>query len=145
MAKLSALDVAKYFLALIDEDSGDSITNLKLQKLVYYAQGFSLAILSKPLFSDTIQAWEHGPVIPSVYDKYKKHGARNIPKPKRVDFSIYSDQTKDLLNEVYEAYGQFSAWRLRELTHKEPPWKNAYPNGVITQKALKKFFKKLIA
>lgn len=144
MPKLSANDVARFFLAHIDEDSGDSITNLKLQKLAYYAQGFNLAIYDKALFLDKIEAWEHGPVIPNLYDIYKKYGARSIPKPKRVNMSIYCDKIKNLLTEVYQVYGQFSAWYLHNLTHEEPPWQKAYPNGTITRKSMKEYFSTLI-
>ena len=64
---ISCQDVANYFLSLCDEDAGDLISNLKLQKLVYYAQGFHLAISGEPLFDEKIMAWEHGPVIPQLY------------------------------------------------------------------------------
>ncbi|WP_208932366.1 Panacea domain-containing protein [[Haemophilus] ducreyi] len=59
-----------YFLSQCNsEENGDLISNLKIQKLVYYAQGFSLAINNKPLFSEKIQAWTHGPVTPELYNK----------------------------------------------------------------------------
>ena len=61
---LSCYDVAQYFLAKADEDAGDLMSNLKLQKLVYYAQGFALVLLEKPLFPERIEAWIHGPVVP---------------------------------------------------------------------------------
>jgi uncharacterized phage-associated protein len=51
------------------------MSNLKLQKLMYYAQGFSLVLFNKPLFPERIEAWIHGPVIPAVYHKYKGYGA----------------------------------------------------------------------
>ena len=57
---LTCLDVAEYFLSKSEVDAGDVITNLKLQKLVYYAQGFSLAINNRPLFNEQIRAWQHG-------------------------------------------------------------------------------------
>jgi len=61
---LTCHDVARYFLTLMSEENGDLISNLKLQKLVYYAQGSSLALWGNPLFSEKIEAWLHGPVIP---------------------------------------------------------------------------------
>ena len=57
---LSAHEIAKYFVSLVDEEAGDSISNLKLQKLLYYAQGFSLAFFDRPLFSESIKAWASG-------------------------------------------------------------------------------------
>ena len=63
---LSCHDVAKYFLALTDEDAGDLISNLKLQKLVYYAQGFHLALFDTPMFGEPIEAWTHVPLSRKV-------------------------------------------------------------------------------
>lgn len=142
MSNLSCFDVANYFLSLADEDIGDSISNLKLQKLVYYAQGFSLALLGKLLFSEEIEAWAHGPAIPALYKKFKVHGADAIKKPEDLDFSKFDDDTKCLLNQVYEQYGQFSAWKLRDMTHGEEPWQRAFKgyDKTISNEDLKKYF-----
>lgn len=78
---LTCFDAADYFLSKIDEDAGDVITNLKLQKLVYYAQGFSLALCGRPLFAERIEAWQHGPVCPALFAKYEKSGALASPRP----------------------------------------------------------------
>lgn len=137
---LTCFDVADYFLSLVDEDSGDSVSNLKLQKLVYYAQGFHLAVLDTPLFGETIEAWTLGPVVPSLYAKYKEYKYSPIPKPDRIDCSLYEGRERELLDDVWNTYGQFSAWRLAELTHAEPPWKMAR-REVITHQALKDYFK----
>ena len=64
---LTCYDIAKYFLAQADEEIGDLISNLKLQKLVYYAQGFYLALHDEALFPEDIEAWTHGPVVPVLY------------------------------------------------------------------------------
>ena len=76
----TAFSVAKYFLFLSDEEAGDTISNLKLQKLLYYAQGFHLALNDSPLFAESIEAWTHGPVVPVVYQLYKHAGASAIPR-----------------------------------------------------------------
>ncbi len=76
---MTASEAARYFLALQDDE--DSISNLKLQKLLYYAQGFSLALTGKPLFNDQIKAWIHGPVVPSVWADYRECGAGPVPRP----------------------------------------------------------------
>ncbi len=139
----SAHDAAKYFIGLVDEDAGDSISNLKLQKLLYYAQGFHLAIHGKPLFHEKIKAWDHGPVVPQVYHPYKKHGANAIPKEK-IDVDRYSPKIRELLNEVYSVYGQFSAGKLRSMTHNEPPWRETPRGEEISHEAMKQFFKTLV-
>ncbi len=69
---ICVFDVAEYFLSLADEEAGDFLSNLKLQKLVYYAQGFHLALFNRPLFMAAIHAWQHGPVVPELYHAYKK-------------------------------------------------------------------------
>lgn len=123
----TAVEIANYFLTLVDSESGDSLTNLKLQKLVYYAQGFHLAITGQPLFEDSIEAWEHGPVVPTLYHSFKQHGSEPIPSPEEgIDPARYSTETKEILDDVFDVYGQFSAWKLRNMTHQEPPWKEAY-------------------
>ncbi len=141
MPKITAHDVAKYFLTLVEEDAGDLISNLKLQKLIYYAQGFHLAIFDKPLFGDPIEAWDHGPVVDSLYQEYKCFGADKIPVPGEVDFSIYDDQTTELLNEVWDVFGQFSAWKLRNMTHEESPWKDTGRGLIIPHDPMKEYFK----
>jgi len=142
MATLTCFDVANYFLTLANEDVGDSISNLKLQKLVYYAQGFSLALRDEVLFDETIEAWAHGPAIRELYHKYKDNGANAIDKPRDVDFTKYEEDVKSLLNQVYEEYGQFSAWKLRDMSHEEEPWKrgNAGLDKIISNEVLKDYF-----
>jgi uncharacterized phage-associated protein len=138
---LTCHDVANYFLSLTDEDAGDLISNLKLQKLVYYAQGFHLALYHEPLFGEAIEAWTHGPAIPSLYHHYQGLGANAIPRPTHLDFDIYDTQTRELLDEVHQVYGQFSAWKLRNMTHREPPWQEAKQNGgIIAQRSMQDFF-----
>ena len=136
----SARDVAKYFLSFSDEETGDLISNLKLQKLIYYAQGFHLALFNSPLFDEPIEAWQHGPVVPEVYHAYKEHGGQGIPTPTGNDFSCFTDEQKDVLDEVYAVYGQFSAWKLRNMTHEEAPWRDTAANMVITPERMKAFF-----
>ncbi|WP_066804951.1 Panacea domain-containing protein [Moraxella oblonga] len=136
-------DVANYLIALNAEksDEGESgLTNLKLQKLAYYAQGFYGAIYDKPLFEDSIEAWTHGPVIPSLYQEYKHYGSNPIPH-NQSQYHLTNDEM-ELIQEVYDVYGQFSAWRLRDLTHNESPWINHERQAeIIPFKEMKDFFK----
>lgn len=125
---ISSFDVARYFLSLVDEDAGDSLSNLKLQKLVYYAQGYYLALYDEPLFPERIEAWIHGPVVPDLYHNLKQFGAEPVRVDGEFDPGMYSDKVQELLDEVYSVYGQFSAGQLRNFTHREPPWMNT-PNG----------------
>jgi uncharacterized phage-associated protein len=135
-------EIAKYFIwrANADEEFGENITNLKLQKLVYYAQGFHLAWYGAPLFDEPIEVWAHGPVVRSLYFKYQPYGANAIPTPEGFDPALLDERTRKLLEEVYEVYGQYSAWGPRNLTHEEPPWKDTPRDGVIPVEAMQRYF-----
>lgn len=143
--KLSCHEVAQYFLAQMDEDAGDLISNLKLQKLVYYAQGFALALYGRPLFPERIEAWTDGPVVPELYHEYRGHGSDSIPYPGEADLSVYDAQTRELLDEVYAVYGQFSAWKLRDMTHSEPPWCDTPSGQEIQHDDLMSYFATRVA
>ncbi|MCU6786400.1 Panacea domain-containing protein [Aedoeadaptatus acetigenes] len=139
----SANDIANWFLnynfqlrEFEDEDT-DNISNLKLQKLLYYAQGTFLAIHNQKLFNDPIVAWKHGPVVESVYQNFKSYGASGIDQFQEVKLD---DETVDLLIEVYDVFGKYSAWGLREMTHQEDPWKNTNQSDVIDPRLIKKYF-----
>ena len=119
MAASNINTVADYFIATA-HDCGDLITNLKLQKLAYYAQAWHLAIHDLPLVDDEFEAWVHGPVAPSLYDRFKKHRWNPIS-----DDIVMPDLPRELrehLDEVQEAYGAYGAYELERMTHAEEPW-----------------------
>lgn len=142
--ELTADEVADYFLASVDADAGDNLSNLKLQKLIYYAQGFHLAMFEKPLFDEPIEAWTYGPVVPRIYRKYKDHGSGGIPAPREFDDRRFDPETRGLLDEVMEVYGQYSAVKLMNMTHEDLPWKCTPSAGVIDREQMRKYFKKLL-
>jgi uncharacterized phage-associated protein len=138
----SALDIAKAFLNRSNPEYGEVISNLKLQKLLYYAQGLHLAMYDEPLFDEKIWAWDYGPVVEEVYRTYRDHNANAIDIPNDFDEERALDNdTKQFLDEVYEAVGQFSAIKLMNMTHNETPWNQSYKNGEISLESLKEFFK----
>ncbi len=144
---LSAAAVAAYFLATQPEDSGEGISNLKLQKMCYYAQGFHLALFGSPLFKEDIQAWAHGPVVPSLYHAYKEYGDDPVPAPECIDLAAYDTDTRALLDDVADVYGQFSAWKLRNMTHSEAPWLDArrrMDGAIIKPEAMRTYFATLV-
>ncbi|MCF8198239.1 MAG: DUF4065 domain-containing protein [Sulfuritalea sp.] len=120
------------------------MSNLKLQKLVYYAQGTYLAVHSKPLFKEQIEAWTHGPVVAELYHRFKQHGSDSIEFDEQIDMDKYDDNAKEVLDSVYSFFGQYSGWKLRNMTHGEPPWKEAADGGVITHAAMKNYFDTII-
>lgn len=140
----TADNVASWFLsrnaarALSGET--DFISNLKLQKLLYYAQGIHSALYDEPLFTESIEAWQYGPVVDAVYQKYKANGADGIKDftPPEENFKPTEETT---LQFVQNAFGQFSAWKLAEMTHEEMPWKDTPRNEVIPLERIHSYFK----
>jgi uncharacterized phage-associated protein len=123
MGQTTASDIAKYILRF-SHDTGDLITNLKLQKLLYYAQGYYLALNSgEPLFIDGIQAWVHGPAVPSVYGEYKHNGWNPIIDD--VAAPEFDVNIKKYLGKIINTFLPIDAYKLEQMTHKEPPWVEA--------------------
>ncbi len=156
----SAIDVSRYIINKCHA-SGISISNLKLQKLLYFAQGFSLALLDQPLFAEEIEPWDFGPVVPEVYREYKMFGANDIPQIKSfydldfdsdnflnlVDFdeNIFSESQKLIMNTVVNKFGRYTANSLVTITHKQSPWINSYgKNKFISKNELSDFFKEMM-
>ena len=145
MKTVSVEDVANFILILGNQyDDGDPISPLKLQKLLYYCQGFHIAAYDCPLFDEDIEAWEHGPVVVSVWYKYREYGNRAIDPPSVVVTSL-SEIQKRLIEKVYIAHGQYTAWKLRNLTHREAPWRQTRRNRVISHEVMRIHFKKRIS
>lgn len=151
MSEHSALDVAKWFIwrnKLEEENGSERMTLLKLIKLLYYAEGCSLALNNKSLFDEPIIAWEHGPVVEEVYQKYKKD-PYNLPLDEE-DYKIsekFNKEDLECLEQVFNVFGAYSAWGLRNKTHSETPWIEATNNGQIlnqpiSRDTMKEFFKK---
>ena len=132
-----------------DYEVYEGITHLKLQKLLYYAQGVFLAITGKKLFSESIEAWQHGPVVTEVYEEYKKFGRNNISievnsNVEKIIRKIESNtEVSNVLNMVYDNFAIYTAWQLREMSHvKNGPWDKAMTNNkkIIDLNEIKKFF-----
>jgi len=128
--KLSALDVANYVISLAstnvigDNGEVEGVTNLKLQKILYFIEAYSLSVNGKSLFSDSIEAWEYGPVIPNVYHQFKSQGSSPIID-KNVTVKM-DKKTADLISGVWETFNKYSASRLVDITHRHDPWKKTY-------------------
>ena len=146
--------VADYFLSLAEPETGDAMTHLRLQKLVYYAQGWHLAMITKPLFSNELEAWPHGPVSPALFTKLKEYGFNAIPRAAlKTDLSVLDAATRKILDDVWRVYGQFTAKRLEEMTHNERPWiearaglpPEAKSNNKISQDVMREYFSSVLA
>ena len=145
MTTLKAYEVSLYFLFRARElEAGDTISNLKMQKLLYYAQGHFLATYQIPLFNEKIQAWKYGPVVKEVYDRFKIYGnlAIDFKELDNFDSSIYTQEHLDTLPFVFNRYN-ISAKELVDKTHSEAPWKEVYSEyttNEITQDKIKELF-----
>jgi len=148
---VNVFDVANFFLSKIDIEAGSSITPLKLQKLIYYVQGWHMAFFGKPLFDTELQAWIHGPVSPEIYHKYQDYKYNEIEKNNFDYSSIFDVEQIQLLNKIYDVYGAFDATLLRDMTHKDKPWKKArkgytpdqQSNEIILKDSIKNYFKEI--
>ncbi len=144
MAVYDALTIAKWFVAYAEADEADS-SNLKIQKLLYYAQGHYLAARGRTLFSDPIQAWSHGPVVPAVYHAFKRFrsGDVHLADEDPFTFDTVDPDTTQFLIEVWNAYAKFSPWGLRNMTHNESPWADTFDgsrNVEIPIESIQKYF-----
>ena len=127
MAETCARYLADYILCCAHE-RGLEVTNLKLQKLLYYCQAWHLAILDKPLFSERLEAWVHGPVVPPVFGAFKEHRWNQIPvvdSEPRIETGDSRWPIDRHVAEVLDAYGDFTGPQLEALTHREAPWRIA--------------------
>lgn len=119
--------VANYFLSRI------TMNNKKLQKIVYYAYCWFIVNnndnsqnITNVLFLEQPEAWIHGPVFPTLYDKYRQYGREIIPK---VEFNeLIDEDLQDLFNEIIEIFGEYDGDQLELMTHNESPWLEARKN-----------------
>ncbi len=103
---------------------GKYFTNLQLQKLTYVSHGLSLAHFQRPLIIDDVYAWQYGPVVPSVYFRFKSHGAKCIEERDDPLFdSLLDAESEGIVRDVVRHFGDLSGAQLVELTHREgSPW-----------------------
>lgn len=166
---LSAISVANYFIKTGIE-TGDLVTQMKLQKLLYYAYGWHWAYHDDKLFSEKIQAWKFGPVIPDVYHAAKEWGNEEIDS--LLYAQVYDEYSHDLnfvkkvikktsstrkkrefLDEIWKVYSPYGAMALSNATHAPgTPWKRVidendgliYSNIVIPDTYIKEYFEQLL-
>ena len=141
----SVFKVAEYILG----ETG-SIPAMKLQKLVYYSQAWSLAWCGSPLFKDRIEAWTHGPVVRSLYAVHRQEFMINPGRFLGCGGEPLTKNQEKIVASVLRSYGHKSSHCLRNLTHMENPWKNARfeagltggerSNAEITPAAMMKYY-----
>jgi uncharacterized phage-associated protein len=139
----SALKVARYIIWWCN-NNGYSISNLKLQKILYFVQAQFLVARGMPCFCEEIQAWEYGPVVPEVYREYKAYGGGNIPAFERSERPmVIRAEDIPLIDDIISECVNYSASSLVELTHNQSPWQDVYMpgwNNTISNASIKKYF-----
>lgn len=130
-------------------DRGELLTNLKLQKLLFYADAWNLALRDEPLFAEEFKAWVHGPVLLSQYHRFKDYRwqpiSEAIEKPK-IDPAVSS-----FLDEIIDVFGCESAVALELMTHRELPWLEARGDipatepstATISKETTKRFYRSM--
>ena len=123
MSICNAMNIAKYIVnKAYSEDY--PVSNLQLQKLLYFVQGESIQRLGDTAFPEELEVWSYGPVVRDVYKEFKMYGA----KPIYCNYSntIVNEELNSLVDEILEKHGKKSAWYLVQMTHAEgTPWKVA--------------------
>ena len=147
MRKYTCFDIANYFLDKAKQ-TAIAVTNLKLQKLVYYAQAWHLAIHNEALMEGVeFEAWIHGPVVHELWKKYKDYTYEAINEevtPPQLD-----DGTDQFLKQVVEVYLDKDAYTMELMSHREDPWilaRNGYADNerctnIISEESMRTYFK----
>jgi uncharacterized phage-associated protein len=127
-------------------EKADPLSNLKLQKLLYYAQAWHLVLRDDSLFDDEIEAWVHGPVVPCVFIKYCGAGWSPLLKTRSEIVA------RAHLEDVWRVYGKFDEWRLERLTDSEAPWREARgelppdapSHNIISKESMRSYYSSLL-
>lgn len=141
----TAKQVAKWFVERAGKDvefGGEYLTQLKLQKLLYYAKGFFYVFENEPLFKDSIYSQKFGPVVKAVVDDLKPFAYDPIVTLFGSEDDIQDPSVLRILEFVYEKVGQFSAKKLVTFTHQEDPWVESKVGCLIKDEKIADFFKK---
>lgn len=117
---LSVFDVAAYILNKLNQT-----THMKLQKLVYYSQAWSLVWDEKPLFKESIQAWANGPVVPELFAALKGTFTVTPTQLKEGSADSLNKKQRETVDRVLDFYSKHDAQWLSDLTHMEAPWRDA--------------------
>lgn len=162
MKTYDVLDVAHYIIAYSNEKNY-GVSNLKLQKLLYFVQAHFLLNhpKRKPCFNEPIEAWDIGPVVVVVYLRYKQYGSCDIPTPsyylefknddiwsvekRYYDDSVISPIDKKHINQIIDRVKDYAAVDLTEITQSQTPWRAALEteSRIITNQAILDYFNSL--
>ena len=125
-----AIEIANHFIAR----SGNTKTHLQVQKMTYFAHGFMLGVFGIPLIRDRVEAWEWGPVIPSLWKRFKKYGSDIILAKAVPPVIPFTPQETEILDAVWNHYGRYCGYYMSGLTHddrsgRRTPWASCHVKG----------------
>ena len=136
---MKVLGLAEYVIRRATEKEV-TITNLKLQKTLYYLQGYTLRCFEEPAFEEQIQNWQYGPVVPTAYFAYSSYGASPLEMNTDIMIETIGSEREKFYNKIIDACLKYTARELVQKTHQEDPWKKSKLNEEITKDNLMKFF-----
>lgn len=134
-----ALDVAKYIIQYSSEN-GNEITNLRLQKILYYIQGYFFKKFNAEAFSEYIYNWPYGPVVKDVYYEYNKFVASAITLDESVLDIECSKKERELISVVIDKCFEYKPFELVNKTHQEEPWAKTNKFDVIPNTLIFDYF-----
>ncbi len=112
------INVAQYLFTAYKTVAGEVIDEMKLHKLLYFAQRENLAIINEPLFDGEFEGWKYGPVCREIRGSITPDGILDAD-------SDISEESKYVVNNIIAQYGALASWKLSEISHKEISWRNA--------------------
>ena len=137
---IKIMDAARYLIYLSYHQRKCSLTPLKLQKLLYLAQGWSYVWDDEPLFKSRFAAWQYGPVNEEIYNHFKVYGRNEIPESEGLP-NLFDTTARATLEAVWDRYCRGSAFELVEITHEQEPWRIAYEERRdITNSEIQRYF-----
>lgn len=138
----SALSISQYVIEH-EWDNNRAVNNLRLQKLLYFIQGYFYICYGEKCFHDKIEAWNFGPVVPIVYYQYSIYGSCIISKKEIYPTNEITDKHKKAIDFILDKCSVFSNTELREISQNQKPWIDAYAfsfNREISERKMKEYF-----
>ena len=145
---VSAITIANQFIERAERD-GVPLTNMQLQKLVYIAHGWALALLDHGLIYEPVETWQWGPVIPSLYHSLSRYGSGEVTSPIPVSSAReIGPLDNELIESVWQSYGRMSGLKLSAITHREnTPWSRTVKDfglrSVIPERYITDYYRQL--
>lgn len=149
MNEYSTDQISDLIISII-HNTGKIITNMKLQKLLYYSQAWYLAYFDKPLFDEDFEAWVYGPALPSQYKRFKKYSSGPITETPQI--IKFPKSVIEFVTEIIKTFNPHDTYELSLMTHREAPWLNARKgipedepsNNIIDKADMKKYYRSIM-